>query len=72
MTVRILAGGSGTQETDDDFNFVTALLHANGSNGGQNNTFIDSSSNNLTVTPGSDVPIQGTVSYTHLTLPTKA
>ena len=62
MTVRILAGGGGTQETDDDFNFVTTLLHADGSNGGQNNTFIDSSSNNLTVTPGSDVPIQGTFS----------
>ena len=63
MTVRVLAGGGGSgAPQDDDFNFVTALLHANGSNGGQNNTFIDSSSNNLTVTAGSDVPIQGTFS----------
>ena len=63
MTVRVLAGGGGGgAPQDDDFNFVTALLHADGSNGGQNNTFIDSSSNNLTVTAGSDVPIQGTFS----------
>ena len=41
MTVRVLAGGGGGEETDDDFNLVGALIHANGSNAGENKTYID-------------------------------
>lgn len=36
--------------TDPYFNLVSALVHADGTNGAQNNTFIDSSPNNFTVT----------------------
>jgi hypothetical protein len=36
--------------TDPQFNYVTALLHGDGTNAGQNNTFLDSSINNFTVT----------------------
>ena len=47
MTVRVLAGGGGgATERDDDFNLVTALYHFNGSGGGQNATFTDSSNEN--------------------------
>ena len=56
------AGTAGAGAGDDDFNLVTTLLPANGSNAAQNVTFLDSSDNNLTVTAGSDVPIQGTFS----------
>ena len=35
---------------DAQFNYVTMLLHGDGTNGAQNNTFLDSSSNNFTVT----------------------
>ena len=56
------AGTAGADSGDDDFNLVTQLYQFDGSNGAQNNTFIDSSDNNLTVTAGSDVPAQGTFS----------
>jgi len=36
--------------TDPQFNYVTALLNGDGTNGAQNNTFIDSSTNNATIT----------------------
>ena len=36
--------------TDAYFNLVTLLLPGNGTNGAQNNTFLDSSSNNFTIT----------------------
>ena len=36
---------------DPQFNYVAALLNGDGTNGAQNNTFIDSSTNNFTVTP---------------------
>ena len=36
--------------TDPQFNYVTALLHGDGTSAGQNNTFLDSSINNFTVT----------------------
>ena len=36
--------------TDPYFNQVACLLHCDGTNGAQNNTFLDSSSNNFTVT----------------------
>jgi hypothetical protein len=35
---------------DAQFNYVTMLLHGNGTNGAQNNTFVDSSTNNFTIT----------------------
>ena len=41
---------AGTQVPDAQFNYVTMLLHGNGTNGTQNNTFVDSSTNNLTIT----------------------
>ena len=36
--------------TDPQFNYVSMLLHGDGTNGAQNNTFLDSSSNNFTIT----------------------
>lgn len=36
--------------TDPQFNYVSMLLHGDGTNGAQNNTFVDSSSNNFTIT----------------------
>ena len=35
---------------DQYFDYVTALLNTSGTNGAQNNTFIDSSTNNFTIT----------------------
>ena len=61
MTVRILAGGSGEEEKDPDFNLVTGLYHFDGSNGAQNNTLLDSSSESHTVTRNADI-VQGTFS----------
>ena len=40
--------GRGTP--DPQFNYVTMLLHGDGTNGAQNNTFLDSSTNNFTLT----------------------
>jgi hypothetical protein len=42
--------GQSIGKPDPQFNYVTALLHGDGTNGAQNNTFLDSSSNNFTVT----------------------
>lgn len=36
--------------TDPQFNLTTLLLHGDGTNGAQNNTFLDSSTNNFTIT----------------------
>ena len=47
--------------TDPPFNRVALLLHGDGTNGAQNNTFVDSSSNNFTVTRTGNVA-QGTFS----------
>ena len=46
---------------DPQFNYVTALLHGDGTNGAQNNTFLDSSSNAFTVTRNG-TPTQGSFS----------
>jgi hypothetical protein len=35
---------------DDKFNYVTMLLHGDGTNGAQNNTFVDSGPNTLSIT----------------------
>jgi hypothetical protein len=47
-----LNNGAGTPvvPADDQFNYVTMLLHGDGTNGAQNNTFVDSSTNNSTIT----------------------
>ena len=41
--------GSGLS-VDPQFNYVTMLLHGDGTNGAQNNTFVDSSTNNFAIT----------------------
>ena len=41
---------SAAAATDPKFNYVTMLLHGDGTNGAQNNTFLDSSTNNFTIT----------------------
>ena len=42
--------GGGGSTNDPNFNQVSLLLHGDGTNGAQNNTFLDSSTNNFTVT----------------------
>lgn len=52
----LAAAGSTTAVTPDPyFPYVSLLLHGDGTNGGQNNTFIDSSSNNFTITRNGSV-----------------
>ena len=41
---------AGSPAPDAQFNYVTMLLHGDGTNGAQNNTFLDSSTNNFTIT----------------------
>jgi hypothetical protein len=40
---------------DAQFNYVTMLLHGDGTNGAQNNSFVDSSTNNYSITRGGNV-----------------
>ena len=47
---KLISASGATEEPDDDFNLVTGLYHFDGSNGAQNNTFVDSSSNSFSVT----------------------
>jgi hypothetical protein len=47
--------------TDEYFNLVSMLLPGTGTNGAQNNTFLDSSTNNLSITRNGN-PTQGTFS----------
>jgi hypothetical protein len=42
--------GKVAQAIDEYFEYVTMLLPGNGTNGAQNNTFLDSSANNFTIT----------------------
>ena len=55
-----------TGGNDPYFNQTVLLLHGDGTNGAQNNTFLDSSSNNFTITrnpaTGPNAPTQGTFS----------
>jgi hypothetical protein len=44
------ASGTVPAIPDPQFNYVTMLLHGDGTNGAQNNTFLDSSTNNFTIT----------------------
>ena len=46
--------GSGVTP-DLQFNYVAMLLHGDGTNGAQNNTFLDSSTNNFTITRNGDI-----------------
>jgi hypothetical protein len=43
-------GAGAPTPVDPQFNYVTMLLHGDGTNGGQNNTFLDASTNNFTIT----------------------
>ena len=45
-----IKSGAAGNPTDAQFKYVTMLLHGDGTNGAQNNTFIDSSTNNFTIT----------------------
>lgn len=64
MTVRNIvcaaAGYEGSPAPDPKFNQVTLLLNGDGTNGQQNNTLLDSSSNNFTITRNG-TPTQGSV-----------
>jgi len=67
--VQTLIGGFGAAAavvTDAYFYLTTLLLPGNGTNGAQNNTFLDSSSNNFSITrnpsTGPNAPTQGTFS----------
>lgn len=55
------SGGGVAAPTDAYFNLTTLLLHGNGTNGAQNNTFLDSSTNNTTITRNGNTT-QGTFS----------
>ena len=45
-----IKSGSAAAPKDPQFNYVTMLLHGDGTNGAQNNTFLDSSANNFSIT----------------------
>lgn len=47
---KFLSALGTTEETDPYFSNVSLLLHGDGTNGSQNNTFVDSSSNNFAIT----------------------
>jgi hypothetical protein len=57
---------AAAQPTDANFSSVSLLLHGDGTNGGQNNTFLDSSTNNFTITRSGNTT-QGTFSPFPLT-----
>lgn len=50
MLNKKLLGSVSSLPQDDNFENVTLLLNGDGTNGGQNNTFVDSSTNNFTIT----------------------
>jgi hypothetical protein len=54
-------GGAAAADTDPNFNQTVLLLHGDGTNGAQNNTFLDSSTNNFTITRNGNTT-QGTFS----------
>ena len=55
------SGAVAEEETDAEFNQTVLLLHGDGTNGGQNNTFVDSSTSNHTITRNGNTT-QGTFS----------
>ena len=54
-------GGAAAAETDPNFKQTVLLLHGDGTNGAQNNTFLDGSTNNFTITRNGNTT-QGTFS----------
>jgi len=50
MLNKKLLGSVSSPPSDDNFENVTLLLNGDGTNGAQNNTFVDSSTNNFTIT----------------------
>jgi hypothetical protein len=59
--MQAMAAAGVVSATDPYFNLVTLLLPGNGTNGAQNNTFLDSSTNNFTITRNGNTT-QGTFS----------
>lgn len=59
--LNLLAGAVSSVVKDTYFNLVSLLLPGDGTNGAQNNTFLDSSSNNFTITRNGNTT-QGTFS----------
>ena len=59
--LNLLAGALGRIPSDDYFEYTTLLLPGNGTNGAQNNTFLDGSTNNFTITRNGNTT-QGTFS----------
>jgi hypothetical protein len=55
------ASVDGGAAADPNFNQTTLLLHGDGTNGAQNNTFLDSSTNTFTITRNGNTT-QGTFS----------
>ncbi len=55
------AAGNAGEEADEDFANTVLLLHGDGTNGAQNNTFLDASTNNFTITRNGNTT-QGTFS----------
>ena len=47
---KLMSASGGAVESDEFFNNVSLLLHGDGTDGAQNNTFLDSSTNNFTIT----------------------
>lgn len=56
-----LGWANNTIRTDPYFSYVNMLIPGNGTNAGQNNTFLDSSTNNFTITRSGNTT-QGTIS----------
>ena len=55
------AAGNAGEDVDPDFANTVLLLHGDGTNGAQNNTFLDASTNNFTITRNGNTT-QGTFS----------
>jgi hypothetical protein len=61
LKVAAVSAGVAAAETDANFNQTVLLLHGDGTNGAQNNTFLDGSTNNFTITRNGNTT-QGTFS----------
>jgi len=59
--MQLLLSGRPQVASDPNFEYTTLLLPGNGTNGAQNNTFLDSSTNNFTITRNGNTT-QGTFS----------
>ena len=61
LAQKLISASGATEETDADFNITTSLMHFDGSNNGNNNTFLDSSDSGHTLTRNGNTT-QGTFS----------